>query len=96
MTYSEAVSLTRTLLADPSSHVAASVAGWQHPETREALILKDAFDLAHAQAARRKPDPYPRGYDVPKRRGDNVSLPKDQLKALLDRHRGINAGSHDG
>lgn len=87
MSYSEAVSLTQTLLSDPSSHVAASTQGWQHPESRESLVLKDMFDLQHAQAAKHRPDPYPRGTDAPPRQRDNASLSKADLIATLETHR---------
>lgn len=61
MTWGEAWRHTRTLAGDPSSYVAAAVAGWEHPLTREALVLMDLFDLQHLAAnPKRKPKPYPR------------------------------------
>lgn len=60
ITWGEAWQLTRALVADPSSHVAAAVGRWTHPATRESLILADLFDLLHRVHAKTPPKPYPR------------------------------------
>lgn len=47
MPWDEAVGHVKTLQADPSSALFASVAGWDYPMSREALLLADIFDLDH-------------------------------------------------
>lgn len=75
MTYGEALRLAGVLARDPGSQVAAAVAGWEYPMTREAAIGADQYDLAHAVAAggRSRPKPYPRPWD--KRRVTRSSRP---------------------
>ena len=88
MSWGEAYRLTTVLLSDPSSHVAAAVAGWDHPVSREWLVLADVYDLTARVAAGKKwkaKDAYPR--PVPKRRFGK-GMPRDQLVALLAEHRG--------
>lgn len=66
MPWGEAVDVIRVLRADPSSMIAAALAGWTHPVSREALVLADLFDLTHMLAWGQnggkgpKPKPYPR------------------------------------
>lgn len=43
--WGEALRLVKILRADPSSMIAAALEGWDHPISREALILMDQFDL---------------------------------------------------
>lgn len=59
--WDEALRLVRILRADPSSALAASFEGWDHPISREALILMDQFDLDMAvnSGKRNKPKPHP-------------------------------------
>src|SRR5690606_28322185 len=68
MTWREAWKLTLALLGDPSSRVAASVAGWSEPWDREALILADLYDrFVEANTAKKdqgKIKPYPRPFDT--------------------------------
>jgi hypothetical protein len=52
--------LTKSLLSDPESRVQAAVAGWDHPVSREWIILAQQFDLAHAAASKNRPKPMPR------------------------------------
>lgn len=47
-------------MRDPSTEIAAAIAGWDYPLSREALILADLFDLQHTSKAKKKPQPYPR------------------------------------
>ena len=54
MSWGEAYRLTTVLLSDPSSHVAAAVAGWDHPVSREWLVLADVYDLTARIAAGKK------------------------------------------
>ena len=59
--WGEAIRLVGILRADPSSALAAAMEGWDHPISREALILMDLFDLDMAvNAGKKKPKPYPR------------------------------------
>lgn len=45
--------------------MAAAIEGWDHPISREALILMDHFDLDMAvNAGKKKPKPYPRPWKV--------------------------------
>lgn len=44
MTYGEAWRLTHELCLDPSSHVAAALAGWSHPWSWEAAATADVYD----------------------------------------------------
>lgn len=64
VTWGEAWSLTSELLRDPSSHLAAAVAGWVHPWSREAAVLADLYDafvMANTDKRRRSSvKPYPR------------------------------------
>ena len=47
--------LVRLLMADPASRLQAAVAGWDHPVSREWIILANQFDLAHAAASKHRP-----------------------------------------
>lgn len=51
MDWGRAAGLFGILRADPSSAIAAALEGWDHPISREAMILMDQFDLNHAVAA---------------------------------------------
>jgi hypothetical protein len=48
VSWHEAWLLTQQLLADPTSHLAAALAGWDYPASRETLALADLFDLTVA------------------------------------------------
>jgi hypothetical protein len=64
----ETLHLVRCLAADPSSHVAAAVAGWTHPWPFEAWLLADLVDVfIRANSKRGTAKPYPR----PNRRPPN-------------------------
>ena len=47
MGWGEAWRLMDVLLTDPSSHVAAAVAGWDYPLSREDITMRDLYDLQH-------------------------------------------------
>ena len=86
MGYGEAWRLMRVLIADPSSQLAASLAGWEHPATRESLALYDLYDLQHASKAKRKPKPYPRPWvKKPRRIGAGTSLTPEQFASIKAR-----------
>lgn len=85
MGWGEAYRLTLQLITDPSSHVAAAVAGWEYPATREALVLMDLYD-AYAKATFSRPKPYPRPWrNEDKKRLGKTALPQDKVRALLKR-----------
>lgn len=61
MSWGEAIRLAYVLAADTSSHVCASVSGWEYPITRADMTLRSLFDLTKAiNTARGTPSPYPR------------------------------------
>jgi hypothetical protein len=72
MSWGEACLLLRALLADPSSHLAAALAGLACPVSHETAVLADLWDLlAAAHTSKGKPPTYPRPWR-PKRRGTPV------------------------
>lgn len=94
MTWGEAIRLTTILSADPSSHVGAALAGWDHPASREALILMDLYDLQHQSKAKRRPKPYPRPFpDRHKRTFGRTRLTREGLRRILDEHRATSSPS---
>jgi hypothetical protein len=89
MPWGEALRLTRILAGDPSSQIAASVAEWEHPISREDMTLRDIFDLQHKAAGAKRPKPYPRPWpDKTKRTfGGGTRMTVAELRAILDEHR---------
>jgi hypothetical protein len=89
MSFGEAWRLTGVLLADPSSHVAAAVAGWPHPVSREWMLsahLYDAFVASKVDPKKHKAQPYPRPWDVkPKALGAGTSMSVAEYRALRAR-----------
>jgi hypothetical protein len=87
MTWGEAYRLTQQLSIDPSSHVAAALAGWEHPMTREALIAADTYDLtvrAHTPKKRQgSVKPYPRPWDAKRKARMRPTVSQDQVRAAL-------------
>ncbi len=70
MGWGEAWRLFLILGSDPSSQVAAALAGWQHPASREELAIAWLFDLTGRLRLGRKHKPYPRPWDErPKQTG---------------------------
>lgn len=75
MSWGEASRLTEILMRDPSSWVAAELAGWQYPATRDGLTLRDLYDLQHQSKSKRKPKAYPRPWDkAPKKIGSSSGV----------------------
>lgn len=62
MSWGEAWRLFLILGGDPSSQVAAALAGWQHPASREDLALGTLIDRFQ-QANFKKAPHYPRPWD---------------------------------
>lgn len=88
VSWAEGARLVSLLSRDPSSWTAASLAGWEYPLSREALILSDLLDIQHASKARKRPAPYPRPWDhlkqaLTKRRGNAAGRTPEQVKAIL-------------
>jgi len=87
MPWGEAWRLTQVLADDPSSHVAAAVAGWTHPATREWLALADLVDVyVGAHARKGSTATYPRPWSKRERAiGAGTSMSVEQWKALRAR-----------
>jgi hypothetical protein len=85
MSWGEAVHLLSALARDPSSHVAAAIAGWQHPLSREALVLADLLDLTAAAHSSKKPKPYPRPWSAERKPPRKQVLTQEQIRAVLER-----------
>lgn len=84
MRWGEAYRLALVLARDPGTAVAAAVAGWAYPLTREALALADLYDLQHTAKARKRPRPYPRPWgDKERTRRGTGSYTVTQLRAVL-------------
>lgn len=86
MPWGEAIRLTRILALDPASAIGAAVANFDRPTSRESLVLMDLYDLTHSRGTKRRPPPYPRPWNAPKRHG-RARLTIDELRSILDRHR---------
>ena len=92
MSVGEAIRLVRILQRDTSSQIAAALQGWEFPFDRTTAALLDLFDLEHAKAAK-KPKPHPgRPFALNdarrERHGNAAGRSRDEVLALLDRHRG--------
>ena len=85
MGWDEAWRLTDVLLIDPSSQVAAAVAGWDYPSSREDITLRDLYDLQHITKVKRKPKPYPRPWPdrVKKTSKPGSDVTQEQIIAAL-------------
>jgi hypothetical protein len=90
MSWREAIDLTGELATDPSSHVAAAVAGWQFPASREWLALKVMADnYTSVKTSRRgaKLHQLPDPSDKPKRHVGTAAMSTTDLQAVLASHR---------
>lgn len=96
MGWGEAWRLTQLLLRDPSSQLAAALAGWQFPASREYLTLMDTFDLHHMLNAKKMPEAMRRPWDVPPRRLGSAAMSPESMRVLLDQHRGTPTVSKPG
>jgi hypothetical protein len=88
MSWPEAVSLAKTLTADPSSRVAAAVHGWDHPTTHEVRVLMDLYDLTRrANTDKRHQSrikPYPRPWpDTNVTRSAPATVDQKTIRAAL-------------
>lgn len=86
----EVARLVVILRSDPSSAIAAAMEGWDHPISREALILMDLFDLDMAvNAGKKKPKPYPRPWKqkgVTQKHGNTGGRSRAEVVAILNAH----------
>lgn len=83
--WGEAFRLTGLLLGDTSSHVGATVAGWERPATREELALMELWDLQYLKTGAKKRIRYPRPWPSKTKRTakPDVSLTQDEIIAAL-------------
>jgi hypothetical protein len=95
MSWGEAGRLATILAKDSTSQLAAALSGWLYPVTRESLVLMDYYD-AYARATYKRPSAYPRPWDMPQRRYGQTRLTREELRAILTRVRGDDAGRNDG
>lgn len=90
MSWSEAVRLSYILRADPSSALAAALAGWDHPISREALILMDHYDLDRGVAGDKRWKGYPRPWKTSdkttQRHGNAAGRSRAEVAAILNAH----------
>ena len=89
MSWGEAVRLSRELSRDWSSAVAAALAGWDYPLSREAIVMADLYDLQHITKAKRRPAPYPRPWKPEQVKKFGTSMTKERLRAVLDANREV-------
>lgn len=92
MGWDEAIRLIAILRRDPSSMIAAALEGWDHPVSREALILMDLFDLdmsINTDRKKGKPKPHPgRPFKVDggKRERIGKAAARADVAAILNAH----------
>lgn len=89
VSWHEAWLLTEQLLADPTSHLAAALADWDHPASREALALADVFDLLVAvntdKRKRSRAGHYPRPFPLGERtRSTKPQVSQAEVRAALE------------
>jgi hypothetical protein len=86
MSWGEVWRLTQILVTDPSSHLAASVAGWDFPVERGWLVAADMYDaFVSANTPKgRKTKPYPRPWQSKDRnRFGRATRPQHEIFAAL-------------
>ncbi len=96
MTFGEAIRLTERLSRDPGSEVAAAIAGWEYPVTREAIVAMNKFDFDHRLVWLKNgkkgappephPRPWPTGGDGTRRRGNAAGRSPEQVRQILNAH----------
>jgi hypothetical protein len=90
MSWAEAIRHTITLARDPSSHVCASLEGWDYPVSREWLVLKAIHDKFVASKFKKPWPVLPAPWDEKAPRW-GTPLTKERLDAILSRHRALPA-----
>jgi hypothetical protein len=84
VTYLEAVYLVSALMTEPDSHLQAVANEWNHPVSREWIVLTHVYDLLAAVNSKR-PKPYPTPWpnpNVAKIRPKQNLDPKEVLRNL--------------
>lgn len=84
--WSEAIDLVRVLRHDPSSQLVTSIEKWEHPLSREGLILSDLIDVHGWSSVGKKWKPYRRPFKVEdgtRKLGNAAGLDPEQVKARL-------------
>lgn len=95
MPWGEALRLTQTLAADPTSRISTALAGWDYPLSRDAMALMDLYDLSHTIAWARggrkgkEPERYPRPWrtaeaDGVQRLGNTEGRSRAEVVAYLN------------
>lgn len=82
MSWGEAYRVTQQLATDPSSAVGASLAGWDYPASREALVLMDYYD-AFAKLHFKRPQPYQRPWPDRTKQRPKPTVSQKQVIAAL-------------
>lgn len=81
--------MLKILRADPSSAFAAALEGWEHPISREALVLMDLFDLEHAVNSKTRPKPHGmrpmKAKATGERIGNNGGRSRAEVVAILNK-----------
>lgn len=92
MGWDEAARLVRVLSADPSSAMAAHLAGWDFPISRETLALYDLHDRfveVHSDPKRGRPKPHPgrpfsRNTSTVQKFGDTAGRSRAEVVEILN------------
>lgn len=90
----EAARLAVILRCDPSSMIAAALEGWDHPISREALVLMDTYDVhtaVNTDPKKGRPKPHtgrPFSVDTRDRQkfGDTGGRSRAEVVAILNAH----------
>jgi hypothetical protein len=86
MSWGEATRLVTELARDPSAHTAAALAGWEHPISREWMLLvsiRDAFITKNFKDGKPWPLPWPTtGHNVIGAANEQV-LSQDEIDRVL-------------
>lgn len=77
LSWGESIRLIRLLASDPANWLTAQMQGWDHPWSRETMLLADIFDLTYRAAGVKKPKPYPRPW--PERRDTRQLRPAPEV-----------------
>jgi len=84
MGWGEAWRLVQVLVQDPTSRIAAAVAGWEAPRSPEWMVLADMYDLRHQLAAQKKSiTPYPRPWDKKRSTWGKATRSQRDIRAAL-------------
>ena len=86
MSWGESYRLTLELASDPSSHVAASIAGWDHAVSYEWIVLANTYDAFVSANSSTRQKPYPRPWDEkPQAIGAGPGMSIEEYRAMRAR-----------